>query len=128
MTGPAHLDGKPVVAVVEDDAPLLGAIRFALEAEGFGVRAYESGEDLLAAEGLCEIVCFVVDHKLPKLDGLRVIEALKDRGCPGKALMITTRPAADLREACWVLGTPIVEKPLLGEALSAAIVALLSPP
>ena len=43
-------------------------------------------------------------------------------------MVITTRPAAALRETCWNMGVPIVEKPLLGESLNACIRGLLAKP
>lgn len=117
-----------LIAVVEDDAPLLNAIRFSLEAEGYTVLTFESGESLLAARGLNEVACFVVDHNLPCLDGQGVVEELRRRGAAGRAVVITTRPQADVRQACWELGIPIVEKPLLGESLNACIRGLLARP
>lgn len=125
---PDHNGKAAVVAVVEDDAALLRAIPFALEAEGYAVRAFDSGADLLAAEGLEEVACFVVDYNLPDLEGLRVIEELQQRELKARFVVITTNPPADLREACWVLGVPIVEKPLLGESLNACIRGLLAKP
>ena len=118
----------PAVAVVEDDTALLEAIRFSLTVEGYPVVAFETGEALLAADGLDEIGCFVIDERLPGLNGLPVIEELQRRGLKGRSVVITTRPSADLREACWVLGVPIVEKPILGESLNACIRGLLAQP
>ena len=118
----------PSVAVVEDDTPLLAAIRFALAAEGYPVAGYENGEDLLSADGLGEVGCFVIDQRLPGMDGLRLVEELQRRGVAGRFVIITTRPTADLREACWALGVPIVEKPILGESLNACIRGLLAKP
>ena len=118
----------PVVAVVEDDAALREAIGFSLEAEGYPVRRYASAEDLLAAEGLGDVGCFVIDEKLPNLNGLSAIQELQRRGISGRLVVITTRPPPALREACWALGVPIVEKPLLGESLNACIRGLLARP
>lgn len=118
----------PLVVVVEDDAPLCEAIRFSLEAEGYQVRCFASAEELLAAESLDEAGCFVIDEKLPKMNGLAAFQELQRRGNAGRAVLITTRPPADLREACWTLGVPIVEKPLLGESLNACIRGLLAKP
>ena len=118
----------PTVAVVEDDAPLCRAICFSLEAEGYPVRAFCSAEDMLAAEKLDEVGCFVIDEKLPKLNGLSAVEELQRRGIAGSTVLITTRPSPAVREACWNLGIPIVEKPLLGESLNACIRGLLAKP
>ena len=130
MSLPAQTSARPphLIAVVEDDAPLLNAIRFSLEAEGYSVLTFESGESLLAAKGLDEVACFVIDHKLPLRDGQGVVEELRRRGARGRAVEITTRPQAEVRQACWERGIPIVEKPLLGESLNACIRGLLAKP
>lgn len=130
MSLPAQISARApqLIAVVEDDAALLGAIRFSLEAEGYSVLTFESGEGLLAAPGLNEVACFVLDHRLPLLDGRQVIAELRRRGAAGRAVMITTRPQADVRQACQDMGIPIVEKPLLGESLNACIRGLLAKP
>lgn len=118
----------PVVAVVEDDAPLRQAIGFSLTVEGYPVRGYGSAEDLLASDGLDEIGCFVIDQALPKANGLDLLKKLRKRSVPGRAVLITTRPPPGLRTACASLGVPIVEKPLLGESLNACIRGLLARP
>lgn len=130
MSLPAQISARApqLIAVVEDDAALLGAIRFSLEAEGYSVLTFESGEGLLAALGLDEVACFVLDHRLPLLDGRQVVAELRRRGAAGRAVMITTRPQADVCQACQDLGIPIVEKPLLGESLNACIRGLLARP
>ncbi len=117
-----------MVAVVEDDEGLLGAIGFSLGTEGYPVRAFVTGEALLAEDDLDGFGCFVVDQGLPGLDGLSLVRQLHSRGAHGRCVIITTRPAAALREACWVLGVPIVEKPILGESLNACIRGLLAKP
>lgn len=115
----------PPVAVVADDAPLREAICFALIAEGYPVLPFESGEALLAADGLGEVGCFVIDHR-PAIDAVAVIEQLEGADLTGRPVVIATRPAPALRDACWRLGAPIVEKPILGESLNACIRGLLA--
>lgn len=113
-------DGPPI-AVVEDDAPLLEAIRFALEMEGWRVRAFANGEALLAAESLDEVGCFVVDHRLGGIDGLEAIDMLRARGVTAPSVLITTAPDEALRKACRRMDVLLVEKPLLGDSLSIGV-------
>jgi FixJ family two-component response regulator len=115
-----------LVAVVEDDPALREAIRFSLSAEGYPVRPFDSGEALLVANDLDKVSCFVVDHRLPGIEGMALIEELQRRGLKARAVMITTRPSEVLREACWARGVPIVEKPILDESLNACIRGLLA--
>lgn len=118
----------PAICIVEDDAPLREAISFSLAAEGYRVRAFRTGEEFLAAEDLEDAGCLVIDRNLPDLGGLEVIEALRRRGCETPSVMITTAPGDALLDACWRLGVPVVEKPLLGDSLNSCIRGLLAQP
>ncbi len=105
----------PRVVVIEDDQSLLGALTFALEADGFAVEAHTSAEAALEAPLAAD--CLVVDLKLPKMDGLALIAALRGRGVTAPAIVITTHPDDRIRAACRASGTLIVEKPLIGGEL-----------
>jgi FixJ family two-component response regulator len=113
------------IAVIADDKPLRESIGFSLAAEGYPVRAFETGDDLLAARELGEVSCFVIDQR-PGIDVLAIMKRLEDAGAQGRAVVIATRPSLDLRDACWGLGVPIVEKPIFGETLNACIRGLLA--
>lgn len=121
-------DASPIIMVAVRDTALREAIGFSLAAEGYEVRLFSSGEDLLAAEGLADVACFVVNHRLPKMAGLSVIEAISRDGFSGRCVLLTTRSTELLRAACGRLGVPILEKPLLGESLNACIRGLLARP
>ena len=105
----------PRVVVVEDDQSLLSALTFALEADGFAVAAHTTAEAALAAPLSAD--CLVVDLRLPKMDGLALIAALRDRGVATPAIVITTHPDDRIRAACRANGALIVEKPLIGGEL-----------
>jgi FixJ family two-component response regulator len=112
----------PIVCVVDDDADLLGALRFALEIDGYAVRAYASGEALLAeSDPTRGAACLVLDYLLPGMNGIDLLEALRRRGVTSPAILITTHPASLLRRRAAKLGVRIVEKPLFGENLARAI-------
>jgi len=117
----------PVVAVVADDAPLREAICFSLIAEGYPILPFENGEALLKVGGLNDVGCFVIDQR-PGIDAVGLIERLQSAGLKGRPVVIATRPTPAVREACWRLGVPIVEKPILDESLNACIRGLLARP
>jgi FixJ family two-component response regulator len=121
-------DALPIIMVAVRDNALREAIGFSLAAEGYQVRLFSSGEDLLAAEGLADVACFVVNQRLPKMTGLSVIETVAERGLSGRAVVLTTRTTEHLRTTCRRLGVPILEKPILGESLNACIRGLLAHP
>ena len=107
--------------VVDDDPAVLGALTFALEAEGFGVAPYRSGSEVLAEPRLPQSGCMVIDFKLPDMDGLSLLTSLRGRGVELPAILITSHPSPRLRKNAAAAHTPIIEKPLLGDALLDAI-------
>jgi two-component system response regulator FixJ len=113
------------VIVVDDDAAVRNSLKFSLEIEGFSVRAYSDGAELLQAGELLPCACFVIDQKLPGMTGLDVIAKLRDRAIRVPAILITSQPDAALARRAGKAGVPIVEKPLLGNALVESIRAVV---
>ena len=108
---------RPLVVVVEDDTALCGALNFSLDLEGYDVRIFGTGEDLLASQLPITHACLVIDERLPGVTGLDALRELRRRGILLPALLITTNPTAVLRRAAAEAEVPIVEKPLLGDTL-----------
>jgi len=108
---------RPIVAVVDDDPAVCSSLKFSLELEGFVVRVYGNGAELMHAGDLVGCDCFVVDQRLPATSGLELIAKLRDQNISVPAILITSQPNAALKARAAVAGIPIVEKPLLGNAL-----------
>jgi FixJ family two-component response regulator len=66
------------VHLVDDDESHLRAVARMLSVEGFAVRAFPSGEALLAAVGAETRGCVVADLEMPGLDGLALQDALHE--------------------------------------------------
>jgi FixJ family two-component response regulator len=112
---------KQIVVVIDDDPAVLSALKFALELEGFIVATYRTGSELAAERYLPQSGCLVIDFKLPDMDGLQLLAALRRRGVTLPAILITSHPTAILRARAAAAYMPIIEKPLLGDALIEAI-------
>jgi two-component system response regulator FixJ len=108
---------SPIVAVIDDDVAVRGSLKFALEIEGYSVRTYAKGTDLLNDGNLAECACFIVDHKLPGMSGLELIAIMRRQQIAAPMILITSNPTIIVRERAAREGIPIVEKPLLGNAL-----------
>jgi two-component system, LuxR family, response regulator FixJ len=106
-----------VVIVIDDDFAVRNSLKFALEIEGLTVRSYATGAELLSAGDLALCNCFVVDQNMPGMNGLDLITLLRARHFAAPAILITSHPSSSLRERAQQAGVPIVEKPLLGNAL-----------
>src|SRR5712692_6458658 len=84
---------KPVVLIVEDEAPLVTLLRYNLEKEGFQVCEAADGEEALVqiAERKPDVV--LLDWMLPLVSGIevcrRIRRAADTRGLP--VIMLTAR-------------------------------------
>ena len=72
MIQPAPEVAKQVILVVDDDEAVLDALRSMMKSEGFEVRAFSNGLDLLNEASLPAIGCLVVDYHMPAMNGLEV--------------------------------------------------------
>jgi two-component system, LuxR family, response regulator FixJ len=117
---------SPVVLVVDDDPAVRNSLKFSLQVEGFVVRAYASGSEVLNDPDLPACGCLVVDLKMPGMTGLDLVASLRERHVGLPAILITTNPSAVVRRRAAEAGVPVIEKPLLGDALSRGILDALA--
>jgi two-component system, LuxR family, response regulator FixJ len=106
-----------VVAVVDDDAAVCSSLKFSLELEGFAVRTYASGAEFLAANDLGAFSCLVIDQRMPAMSGMELIATLRAERVGTPAILVVSHPNPALSARAATAGVPIVEKPLLGNAL-----------
>lgn len=109
------------VVVIDDDAAVRNSLKFTLEIEGFDVRIFADGQELLGNMPLSPCDCLVVDQNLPQMNGLALVAELRRRNSKVPAILITTHPSDAVRRQAAAAGVPIVEKPLLNSLLFDAI-------
>lgn len=78
-----------IIHVVDDDGGVREATVLMLEASGYAVRAYRSGEHLLDAAVPPSSGCVVLDLRMPGLSGLEVQEQMTARGWQLPVVMVT---------------------------------------
>ncbi len=123
----AGSDGsKPRVVVVDNDAALLGALKFALELEGYVVTPFRSAAEVLAEKNLPDSGCLVVDFNLSGMNGLDLVAALRNRSVSLPAILIAGSASPEVRRRAAAAHMPIVEKPLFGNTLLNAISSTIS--
>jgi two-component system response regulator FixJ len=106
------------VLIVDDDAAVRSALKFALEVEGFTVRLYAGPEALLADADLPCHGCLIIDYRMPIMDGLELIGALRKRHFSMPAILITGHANNELRRLAAKWGVrQVLEKPLSDGAL-----------
>src|SRR5262249_42905915 len=106
-----------VVGVVDDDPAVRNSLKFSLEIEGFVVRAYADAKALLNEGELSRFNCLVVDQNMPGTSGLELVGELRRQDVLVPVILITSHPPKVLVTRAGEAGVPIVEKPLLGNAL-----------
>lgn len=114
MSSPA----KATVYVVDDDADVLGSLRFLLETDGFNVRTFRSGAALLNAVRSTGVDCFVIDYKMPDMNGIDLARRLRNRDMAAPIILITGYPDENISTRATAAGIrEVLLKPLLEESL-----------
>jgi two-component system response regulator FixJ len=114
MSSPA----KATVYVVDDDADVLGSLRFLLETDGFDVRTFRNGAALLNAVRPTGVDCFVIDYKMPNMNGIDLATRLRNSEIAAPIILITGYADENiLRRAAAAGVRHVLEKPLLDESL-----------
>lgn len=116
---------SPMLLLVDDDPAVRASLIFSLELEGFAVDAFESGEAVVARNRLARYACLVLDYRLPGIDGLSLLNLLRERGETCPAVIITSNPTRTTRQRTIDAGAVLIEKPLLSDSLTSAIRRLI---
>jgi FixJ family two-component response regulator len=115
------MTATPNILLVDDDPAIRESLRFSLELQGFTVETHANAESMVDREVPDKGCCLVLDYYLPGMDGLSLLTLLRQRGTLAPALLITSNPARALKLRAAEAGAEIIEKPLLCDALVAAI-------
>ena len=112
----------PVVYVVDDDTDVLGSLRFLLETDGFEVRTFRSGAALLNGIVTVEADCFVIDYKMPNMNGIDLAGRLRNRDINAPIVLITGYPEENILEKASAAGIcHVLLKPHLEDSLASRI-------
>jgi FixJ family two-component response regulator len=122
--GYGKTEPKPQLCVVHDDAAVRISLKFVFGANGFDVRGFATGDELLNWRALSEAEGFVLDHKPRGTDGIELGRRLRARGNRAPIVLTTGFRCAALETAVgsgdFLLATPGVDEELIGR-LSAII-------
>ena len=122
MPPPSPSCAQPTICVVDDDADVLGSLRFLLETDGFAVRTFRSGAAALNAARGSNVDCFVVDYKMPDMNGIELARRLRERDVAAPVILITGYPDDHISTRAAAAGVKhVLQKPLLNESLAKQI-------
>nr|WP_290650334.1 response regulator [Aquisalimonas sp.] len=107
-----------VVYVVDDDPDVRESIIFMLENEGLAVAGFEEPRALLDQVSENSAGCLILDVRLPQMDGLQLLEALRERAVNMPAVFISGHGDIPLAVRAVQAGAlDFLEKPFRDEQL-----------
>ena len=120
-------DGSPLrIAVVDDEQMLTDLLSMALRMEGWEVRTAASGYEALQLVRDFQPDALVLDIMMPDLDGMAVLQRLRQSGNDTPVLFLTARDAvADRVAGLTAGGDDYVTKPFSLEELVARLRGLI---
>lgn len=120
-------DARRLVLVADDDRAVRESLKFALELEGFEVRVFANGRDLLNDPQFLVAGCVVIDHDMPAMGGFEVLALANASRARLPAILMTVHASEAMRRHAKNVGVQyVVEKPLMNGTLMENIQAVLS--
>lgn len=103
----------PKILIIDDEAAIRGALKEILEYESFEVTEAEDGLAGLKAAEKENYDLIFCDIKMPKMDGLEVLEKLKEKGIESPVVIITGHGTVDTAVDALKKGAyDFIQKPL----------------
>ncbi|MFL6857909.1 MAG: response regulator transcription factor [Allosphingosinicella sp.] len=116
------MPGSRVVHLVDDDAAVRRSVSFMLRTSGYTVKTYVSGAEILASAATLPGGVVVMDVRMPDMDGLEVLGALRERGVSLPVVVITGHGDIGIAVRAMKKGAlDFIEKPFEAATLIAAI-------
>jgi two-component system nitrogen regulation response regulator NtrX len=101
------------VLVIDDETAIREAIRMTLEYEGYKVDEARSGSDGLDKAGKTAYDAILLDIKMPILDGMEVLDNLREQKVPAPVIMVSGHGDISTAVECTKRGAyDFLEKPL----------------
>lgn len=109
--------GEVGVHLIDDDAAVLRSVALLLRAHQIPVKAYASGQAFLDAPP-ATLGCVLSDVRMPGMDGIELLRALRRRASPLPFLVMTGHADVAMAvEAMKAGAMDFIEKPFADEAL-----------
>jgi DNA-binding response OmpR family regulator len=110
--------------IVEDEPRIAQFVRRGFTARGYEVEVVERGLDALERAPDADLI--ILDLGLPDIDGIEVLQRLRDRGDDVPVIVLTARSSVENRVQALELGADdYVMKPFAFEELAARVAATL---
>ena len=122
-------DSKRIL-IVDDDAEIIAAVQYAIEAAGHRVTVARDGNQGLAMFETDPPDLMILDMMMPKRSGFLVLEGIRRAGVdPVPIIMITGNEGTRHKAYAELLGvSDYIRKPFQMDQLLASVERLLAPP
>jgi FixJ family two-component response regulator len=108
----------PLVAIVENDGPMLKALERLLRASGYAAEMFASAELYLARPSTPRVSCLILDIDLGGLNGIELQQNLVDTGRAPPIIFVTSQADGHFRERAFALGClAYLRKPFASQEL-----------
>lgn len=116
------------ILVVDDDAEIIEAMRYALESKGFEILVARDGNQGLAMAEREDPDLLILDMMMPKRSGFLVLEKLRrTRPVPMRVIMITANEGSRHKAYAEMLGVDdYIRKPFAMDRLVESVTKLLA--
>ena len=115
-----------LVAIVDDDDLMRGALQGLLKAVGLPARAFASAEEFLNSGQHRETACLIADIRMPGMSGLELQAKLNAEHCRIPTIFITAHGDTKMRmQALRAGAVEFMAKPFDDEVLLASVRAAL---
>jgi two-component system response regulator FixJ len=120
------MQSQPIVYIVDDDAPVRGALTLLMEAEGLQTRSYASAEEFLDNITPTSKGCVLLDVRMPGLSGLEVQQILKGKHVSMPVIIMTGYAEVPMAVQAMKAGAvDFIEKPFDNDRLLKQVQACL---
>jgi len=114
--------GRPAIAVVDDDASLRRSVCNLLRSRGFTAEAFASAEEFLSSTRREMAGCLVLDLQMSGMSGLDLLHHLRAAGADIPIVVLTAHGDEGTRQRCLEAGAAaFLVKPFRADVLLAEL-------
>jgi two-component system NtrC family response regulator len=117
---------KPVILIIDDDTSLRRVLEYSLQEAGYAVATASSGDEGLALFDEVSPALVITDMKMPGMDGMQVLKAVKGRSPEVLVIVITAFGTVDIAVEAMKAGAyDYITKPFNRDELRLAVAKAL---